>query len=136
VSATSQVRTVSPFLLVRDVKRAAAYYDMVLGFATRGFWGDPPMFAIADRDGVSVMLRQVKPEETFTPNAACEDCLDAYFSVRDADALHDEYKAKGADIVCAPETQVYMMREFQVRDPDGHVLTFAHDTSNQGANNG
>lgn len=136
MNATSQVRAVSPFLLVRDVKRAAAYYDTVLGFSTRGFWGDPPMFAIADRDGFSVMLRQVKADETFQPNASCEDCLDAYFSVRDADALHGEYKANGADIICAPETQSYMMREFQVRDPDGHVLVFAHDTSNQGAANG
>ncbi len=130
------MRTVAPFLLVRDVKRAAAYYSDVLGFSVRRFWGEPPMFAIADRDGVSVMLRQVQPQETFQPNAALEDCLDAYFSVRDADALYDEYKTKGADLVCAPENQPYMMREFQVRDPDGHVLIFAHDVSNQGAANG
>ncbi len=136
MSAASQVRGISPFLLVRDVKRAAAYYSDVLGFAVRGFWGDPPMFAIADRDGISVMLRQVKAGETFQPNAVLEDCLDAYVAVRDADALHDEYKAKGADIVCPPENQPYMMREFQVRDPDGHVLIFAHDISNQGAAHG
>jgi len=136
MSAPAQVRAVSPFLLVRDVKRAAAYYNDVLGFTVRRFWGDPPMFAIADRDSVSVMLRQVQPTETFQPNAALEDCLDAYFSVRDADALYDEYKAKGADLVCAPENQPYMMREFQVRDPDGHVLIFAHDVSNQGAAHG
>ncbi len=136
MTSSSQVRAVSPFLLVRDVKRAAAYYDTVFGFSTRGFWGDPPMFAIADRDGVSMTLRQVKADESFQPNAVFEDCLDAYISVRDADALHDEHKAKGADIICAPETQPYMMREFQVRDPDGHVLVFAHDTSNQGAAHG
>jgi uncharacterized glyoxalase superfamily protein PhnB len=134
--AASQVRAISPFLLVRDVKRAAAYYNDVLGFSVRRFWGEPPMFAIADREGVSVMLRQVKADETFQPNAVLEDCVDAYVSVRDADALHEDYKSKGADIVCPPETQPYMMREFQVRDPDGHVLIFAHDTSNQGAANG
>jgi uncharacterized glyoxalase superfamily protein PhnB len=130
------VRGVSPLLLVRDVKRAAAYYNDVLGFAVRRFWGEPPMFAIADRDGVSVMLRQVQPQETFQPNAVLEDCLDAYFSVRDADAVYGEYKIKGGDLVCAPESQPYMMREFQVRDPDGHVLIFAHDVSNQGPAHG
>jgi uncharacterized glyoxalase superfamily protein PhnB len=136
VNAQSQMRTVAPFLLVRDVKKAAAYYNDVLGFTVRRFWGEPPMFAIADREGVSVMLRQVQPHETFQPNAALEDCLDAYFSVRDADALYNEYQSKGADLVCAPENQPYMMREFQVRDPDGHVLIFAHDVSNQGAAHG
>lgn len=133
MNATSQVRAVSPFLLVRDVKRAAAYYSDVLGFTTRGFWGDPPMFAIADRDGISVMLRQVKADEAFQPNAALEDCLDAYFSVNDADALYAEYLGKGANLVCPPENQAYMMREFQVRDPDGHVLVFAHDLEGRGA---
>jgi uncharacterized glyoxalase superfamily protein PhnB len=123
------MRTVAPFLLVRDVKVAAAYYTDVLGFSVARFWGEPPMFTIARRDNVSVMLRQVKADEAFQPNAVFEDCLDAYFSVRDADALHDELKAKGAGIVCAPEDQPYMMREFQVRDPDGHVLIFAHDIS-------
>jgi uncharacterized glyoxalase superfamily protein PhnB len=37
--------------------------------------------------------------------------------------------AKGADIVCAPEDQPYMMREFQVRDLDGHLLGIGHDIS-------
>jgi hypothetical protein len=27
-----------------------------------------------------------------------------------------------------------MMREFQVRDPDGHLLAFGHDISNTSAN--
>lgn len=133
MNPTSQVRAVSPFLLVRDVKRAAAYYSDVLGFAVRGFWGDPPMFAITDRDNISVMLRQVKANETFQANATLEDCLDAYFSVNDADALYAEYLGKGADLVCPPEDQPYMMREFQVRDPDGHVLVFAHDLESRGA---
>ena len=37
------------------------------------------------------------------------------------------FSGKGADVVCAPEDQVYGMREFLVRDPDGHVLAFGHD---------
>jgi len=31
--------------------------------------------------------------------------------------------------VGGPEDQVYGMREFLVRDPDGHVLAFGHDTT-------
>lgn len=134
MTAAAQMRGVAPFLLVADVKAAAAYYVDKLGFTTPNFWGEPPMFTIANRDDISVMLRQVRAGESFRPNAVNEDCLDAYFWVRDADALHDEFAAKGATIVCAPHDEPYDMREFQVRDPDGHVLTFGHQIS--GAANG
>jgi uncharacterized glyoxalase superfamily protein PhnB len=136
VSAAGQMQTVAPFLLVRNVKAAAAYYSDKLGFSAPSFWGDPPLFTIVRRDGVAVMLRQVRADESFQPNAALEDCLDAYFRVKDADALYNEFAASGAALVCPPEDQPYMMREFQVRDLDGHLLIFAHDISEQGGAHG
>ena len=42
-------------------------------------------------------------------------------------------RAKGAKIVREPNDTVYEMREFEVRDPDGHLLCFAHDISGQAA---
>ena len=62
-------------------------------------------------------------------NALKDKKIDAYFWVNDADALHGEFVDAGADVVCGPEEQVYGMREFLVRDPDGHVLAFGHDTT-------
>jgi uncharacterized glyoxalase superfamily protein PhnB len=53
----------------------------------------------------------------------------AYYS----DALDAEYVGSGADIGCAPDNQPFMMREFQVRDPDGHVLVLAYDLESRGA---
>jgi hypothetical protein len=39
--------------------------------------------------------------------------------------LHTEFNAKGADIVYGPVIQeAYQMKEFAVRDCDGHVLGF------------
>ena len=131
--AAPQMQAVAPFLLVSDVKAAARHYDDAYGFKSEMFWGDPPMFTIVRREGLSVMLRQVLPHESFKPIGDYADGLDAYFTVRDADALHAEFKTRGANVLCDPETQPYMMREFSVRDLDGHVLTFAHDTSNQDA---
>ena len=75
------------------------------------------------------MLNQVGPGDDFRPNSAFDGRWDAYFWVRDADALFAEFTAKGADVVCEPEDQEYGMREFQVRDLDGHLLCFAHDTT-------
>jgi uncharacterized glyoxalase superfamily protein PhnB len=129
VSASAQVRGVAPILLVRDVIRAHDYYADKLGFRAPRMWGDPPTFCIAQRDGIEVMLNQVQAEDEFAPNSRFDGRFSAYFWVRDADALHAEFAAKGADIVCEPEDQVYGIREFQVRDADGHLLAFGHDTT-------
>ncbi len=136
MNTAPQMRGVAPFLLVSNVQEAAAYFTNVLGFSATQFWGEPPDFTIARREHISVMLRQVQPGETFAPNAAFKHGLDAYFWVRDADALHKEFVAKGADVVCPPQDEPYMMREFSVRGPDGRVFTFGHDTSNQDATHG
>jgi len=133
VSAAVQMRGSAPVLLVRDVVKAAAYYADALGFRSPRMWGDPPTFAIPQREGLSVMLNQVAPGDSFRPNGDYDGRFDAYFWVRDADALHDEFRANGARIVCAPEDQEYQMREFQVMDLDGHLLAFGHDTSGSAA---
>ena len=133
VPRPARVLNASPILLVADVVKAAAYYADALGFRTPRFWGEPPTFCIPQRDRCTVMLNQVAPGDTFRPNASYDGRFDAYFDVDDADALYAEFKANGADIVCEPEDQPYMMREFQVRDLDGHLLAFGHDTSGAAA---
>ena len=124
-----RIRDVSPMLLVADVAKAAAYYADALGFTISDMSGDPPTFCTPQRDGVSVMLNQVGRGDSFRPNADYGGRYDAYFYVDDADALFEEFKSSGADIVCGPEDQPYLMRELQVRDPDGHLLAFGHDIS-------
>jgi hypothetical protein len=50
---------------------------------------------------------------------------DAFFWVSDGRALHAELNAKGADIVYGPVIrEAYQMKEFAVRDCDGHLLGF------------
>lgn len=133
MNAAPQIRDATPVLLVRDVVKAAAYYTDKLGFSVERFWGEPPSFTIARRDGVFVMLNQVAASDTFQPNGAYDGRFSIYLDVADADALHAEFAANGADIVCPPEDQPYMMREFQVRDIDGHLLGCGHDISKGGS---
>ena len=130
---TARVLAASPILLVADVVKAAGYYADKLGFRAPRFWGDPPTFCIPQRDRCTIMLNQVGAGTSFRPNAAYDGRFDVYFDVDDADALHAEFEANGADIVCAPEDQPYDMREFQVRDLDGHLLAFGHDISGASA---
>jgi catechol 2,3-dioxygenase-like lactoylglutathione lyase family enzyme len=126
---TARVLNASPILLVADVVEAAAYYADKLGFRAPRMWGDPPTFCIPQRGSCWVMLNQVGSDSGYRPNASFDGRFDVYVDVDDADALFAEYKASGADIVCEPEDQPYEMREFQVRDLDGHLLAFGHDLS-------
>jgi uncharacterized glyoxalase superfamily protein PhnB len=128
MNAAPQMRALAPVLLVADVVKAAAYYADSLGFRAARMWGDPPTFCIAGREGLEIMLNQVAAGDTFRPNAEYDGRFDAYFWVRDADALFAEFGANGADMVCPPDDLPYGMREFQVRDVDGHLLAFGHDT--------
>ena len=122
-----QFLAVSPVLLVADVIKAAEYYGGALGFEIPRMWGEPPHFCIPIRDGRAVMLNQVRPGDSFRPNADYNGRYDVYFDVDDADALFGEFRARGADVVCEPEDMPYGMREFSVRDPDGHLLAFGHE---------
>ena len=125
----ARVLNASPILLVADVVKAAEYYADKLGFRAPRMWGDPPNFCMPQRDGCIIALNQVGPNAGYRANASFEGRFDVYFDVDDADALYAEFKANGADIVCEPEDQPYWMRDFQVRDLDGHLLAFGHDIS-------
>ena len=125
----ARVLNASPILLVADVVKAAEYYADKLGFKAPRMWGDPPNFCMPQRDRCIVALNQVGADAGYRANASFEGRFDVYFDVDDADALFAEFSAKGADIVCEPEDMPYWMREFQVRDLDGHLLAFGHDIS-------
>ncbi len=131
MSGDRQIFAASPVLLVADVVKAHAYFADKLGMRSPMMWGDPPRFCIPQRDEVQVMLNQVDPGSPIHPNARYDGRADAYFWVRDVDALFAEFKANGADVLCEPEDQAYKMREFSVRDVDGHLLIFGHDISGQ-----
>jgi predicted enzyme related to lactoylglutathione lyase len=51
----------------------------------------------------------------------------AYIYVEDADALCAQLRRNGVDIVRGPEDMPYGLRDFDIRDPEGHLLAFGHD---------
>ena len=120
-----QLHALAPYFLVKDLLASVEYYHTALGFTRPKLWGVPPGFAMPQRDGLTVMLKQAEPGWTILPNASQEHCWDGYFWVEGLDELFAEMKANGAIIeygVCIQED--YGMKEFAVRDPDGYVLAF------------
>lgn len=115
----------APVLLVKDVVAAANHYRDALGFRYERFWGEPPSFVILKRDGMSVMLRQADDPKHVVPHWTVADKLwNIYFWVSDADALHEEFVARGAMIDYGLCDQPHGCREFGVQDLDGHDIGF------------
>ncbi|MGH9833555.1 MAG: VOC family protein [Blastocatellia bacterium] len=124
-SQTVKLLCSAPYFPVANVEGSVAFYEQMLGFRCEYSAGTPLQFAICSRDGLAVMLRRVSAPELIVPNEKQGGTWDAFFWVSDAEALHAEFNAKGADIVYGPLIQeAYQMKEFAVRDCDGHVLGF------------
>jgi predicted enzyme related to lactoylglutathione lyase len=122
-----QLSNVSPVLLVADLFATAEYYRDVLGFAFDQIYGEPPSFVIVQRDGARLMFRQPREGSPQPPNAAVTPNFpaDVFLAVDDVEALAEELKRKGADIVEGPTYRpIWNGKELAVRDCNGRVLGF------------
>lgn len=113
---------VAPVLPVDDAVLTAEYYKTKLGFDISFVYGDPPYYAIVQR-GENATIHFSEREDSSTPITPCH----VYVFVSDVDALYQEYEAKGIPAFSPPENQQYGMRELEIRDPNGHFLTFGQE---------
>lgn len=111
-----------PAFVVADVAVAVAHYRDVLGFHVPPEWEKPGDFAIVDlAPGEGIHLRRGAPAgpDARLPGAYVRTSLD------DLAARHAAMLARGAPVDGPPVDQRWGMREFSVRDLDGHLLRFA-----------
>src|SRR5712691_5608516 len=125
-----------PQFTVPDLVRTAEYYRDVLGFQIAGYWDGarvilvpdtPPVFAIVWRDQVQVFFNRADQPDVGTGRA--QGAYDAYLRVTGIDALAEELRTRGADILDGPEDRTYGQRELVVTDCNGLILAFGEDTS-------
>ena len=114
-----------PKLLVRDVPASLRFYEEVLGFDCAATFGDPPAFAIVERDGLGIHLKQGLPR----PRRDESEAWDVYLEIADLDAFVLELRERGARILRGPAVQEYGMTELDVVDPDGYIICFAEDAA-------
>ncbi|MGJ7491894.1 VOC family protein [Variovorax sp. ZT4R33] len=128
-----QFHGVQPVLPVADAARAARYFCDVLGFELDFIAGEPPSYARVkhvptgaapgDRsygDPVYLRLWQVNVREARPWRG--EIVIHVGY---DLDGLHATYVKRGVEIIEPPTSQPWGLREFAVREPDGHVLRFS-----------
>lgn len=120
---------IAPYFFVDDVVVTANWYRDKLGFSYERFWGDPPMFCMVRRAGVTIMLSQHAHNAPMRPNNLSHGAWDAYVWMEDADALATEFRSRGVTIARELCDQEYRMRDFDIVDCNGYRICFGHDIS-------
>jgi hypothetical protein len=124
------LKKISPQFVVPDVKLAAEYYRDVLSFKILGYFLDPPVYTIVQRDGVEIHFGKPDQGQSPAPNIGQRaGSLDAYSWVTAVHALYTELASRGARIVEGPMKTVYNCYEIVVEGIFGFPLTFGMDIS-------
>lgn len=130
-----------PVLPVSDVQRAARWFCEVLGFQLDFIAGEPPSYA---------RVKHVPAQPSAAPGwqGAYDGGAPLYIRLwqcaphavlpwrgelvvqvgHDVDGLHAAYVARGVTVLEPPTSQPWGVREFAIREPDGHVLRFCAAT--------
>lgn len=123
-----QFHGVQPVLPVADAARAARYFRDVLGFEIDFVAGEPPSYARVKkgddrRHGDPVYIRLWQCSGAPAIGRAWKGEIVIHVG-HDVDGLHDAYVRRGVAIVEPLVSQPWGLREFAIREPDGHVLRF------------
>ena len=95
-----------------DYERSVAFYRDVLGLHIFREWVSGTVFFLGG--GLLELSRSAGP--------VSDDKLSLWLHVRDVDAEFVRLRDKGVEVVEAPVTEPWGLREARVRDPDGLML--------------
>src|SRR6476659_6768796 len=125
----SEISSIAPLFIVRNVPAALSFYRDRLGFDIT-FQGPDPndiFFGIVRRGAATIMLKHigVDPVPNYTRDVGKGWAwLDAYLYVRDPDALAAEFSSQNVEFFEPLKAGDNGGRGFAVKDADGYVLYF------------
>ena len=117
-----------PMLICSDVQASIKFYSDVIGLEVTNRMDDVGKtgWASLGKDGIHLMLAS---PHYFPDMPKVQDRFfqsQYYFYVDDIDDLRERVIAAGAEPTGIID-QPYDMREFEMPDPDGHLLVFGQD---------
>ena len=116
-----------PEIPVRDINKAAEYYEKTLGF-TIDWGGEEGGIAGISKGHCRIFLTNPSFREHYrNPGPVL-----IWFNLKSKDEvnqLYEQWKDSQARIVSAPEAKPWKLHEFTATDPDGNLLRVFYDFS-------
>jgi uncharacterized glyoxalase superfamily protein PhnB len=123
-----QIKKITAVLLVEDVEPCVAFWTERMGFEKTAAVpdGDKLAFAMLQKGGAEIMYQTYASVEKDNPHPDMLARKGPTFLYIEVDNLAETMAAAaGAEVVMAERTTFYGSREFGIKDPAGHLLTFA-----------
>jgi uncharacterized glyoxalase superfamily protein PhnB len=112
-----------PVIATADVRSTISYYTRVLGFSEHFVFGDPPVYAGIERDGV--LLYIARDDQMAAALKSLDLHPDIFLWVHDVDRVFEEHKQRGATIVEELADRAWDARQYVIEDPNGYRLKIA-----------
>ena len=124
-----EIAGIAPFLIVKNVPAALAFYRDRLGFEItfQGPSEDDIFFGIVKRGAAMIMMKDigVDPVPNYTRDIKKGIARwDAYLHVPDPDALAAEFSLRNVEFFQPLQNNDDGLRGFEVKDADGYLLYF------------
>lgn len=126
-----ELRATVAVLRARDVAATIAWYASRLGFNAEPFPPQPPHeFAMLTRDRAQLMIRRAAADDVDIPH---EPGWDLFIRVAEGELVPLFAGIRGAQDVVRPlERMPYGDLEFELCDPDGHVVCLGEHSTETG----
>ena len=125
LKTVTELTSLAPQFLVDDLSAAIAYYREQLGFEADFVYES--FYSSVSRDGFSIHLKCAQKTVADRIHRKQNEHLDIYVGVRGIEALFDEFKSKGAQIIRSLELRPWGCKDFYVEDLDGYILCFSEE---------
>jgi len=104
---------------VSNLENSIEFYTKKLGFEKTFEWGEPMYYAVVKKGGVGIHL--TKRSDGGRPSKYHRAL---YIFVNDIDKVNKNCKDQNVRIINDLEDRDYKMRDFDIEDPDGYIITF------------
>ena len=112
-----------PVISNADIRSTIEWYARVLGFREHFVFGDTPVYAGLERDGVLLYVTH-DPEMTSILRTTVSH-PDIFLWVEGVDEAFAEHLSRGARIVEAVQDRAWDARQYVIEDPNGYWLKIA-----------
>lgn len=112
-----------PVVSTSDVRATIDYYIRVLGFREHFVFGDPPVYAGVERDGVLLYVAHDPRMAALLQSSGLHP--DIFLWVQDVDGMFEEHRQRGAKIIEGISDRPWDARQYVIEDPNGYRLKIA-----------